>query len=224
MKEKYYIIGSVLFSTGLMCFVDGVIVPPYLLKSIIKVILFLMIPLFYAVIYKEKMNGFKRMFIPKKKNFLVALLLGGGVFAVILGAYLVFRNVIDFSGIKDSLVSGIGVNAGNFVYVATYIALVNSLLEEFFFRGFAFLLLKKQTNRKFAYLFSGVMFAVYHAGMTSGWFHPIIYVLVMLGLFAGASIFNFLNEKCENIYPSWLVHMCANLAINTVGFILFGLI
>ena len=31
-----------------------------------------------------------------------------------------------------------GVNAGNFVFVALYISIVNSLLEEFFFRGFAF--------------------------------------------------------------------------------------
>ena len=42
--------------------------------------------------------------------------------------------------------------------------------------------------------------------------------------FAGGCIFNFLNEKCGNIYPSWLVHLCANLAINTVGFILFGIL
>ena len=35
---------------------------------------------------------------------------------------------------------------------------------------------------------------------------------------------NILNEKCENIYMSWLVHMFANFAINTVGCILFGII
>ena len=65
---------------------------------------------------------------------------------------------------------------------------------------------------------------IYHVGMTSGWFNPLIYALSMVGLAAGACIFNFLNKRCENIYPSWLVHMCANFAINTVGFILFGII
>jgi hypothetical protein len=37
-------------------------------------------------------------------------------------------------------------------------------------------------------------------------------------------IFNILNEKSENIYASWLSHMFANFAINTIGFILFGII
>ena len=68
------------------------------------------------------------------------------------------------------------------------------------------------------------MFAFYHVGMTSGWFNPIIYALSLIGLFVGGCIFNYLNEKCENIYTSWLVHMFANFAINTIGFILFGII
>lgn len=223
-NRKVYVITSVLFSTLLMCFVDGVIVPPYLYKSIIKIVLFLLVPMIYFLLYKEKNVHLKKLFIPKRKDFLLALLLGAGVFTVIMAAYFICRNYIDFSEIQESLTGGIGVNADNFVYVAIYISFVNSLLEEFFFRGFAFLVLKQESSRKFAYLFSAVMFALYHVGMTSGWFNPVIYVLSMIGLGAGACIFNFLNERCENIYPSWLVHMCANFAINTVGFILFGII
>jgi membrane protease YdiL (CAAX protease family) len=68
------------------------------------------------------------------------------------------------------------------------------------------------------------MFAFYHAGMTAGWFNIAIFVLTLTGLFAAGAIFDFINEKSENIYASWLVHMFANFAINTVGFILFGII
>ena len=132
--------------------------------------------------------------------------------------------IIDFSSIKDSLVSGIGVNADNFIYVALYISFMNSLLEEFFFIGFAFILLKEKTNQTFAYVFSAGLFAFYHVGMTNGWFNGFIYILAMLGLFIGGYIFNYLNDKCKNIYPSWLVHMFANFAINTVGCILFGIL
>ena len=166
----------------------------------------------------------KKLFIPKKKDFLLALLLGLGVFVVILSAYFLLGNYIDLNGIKESLTTGIGVTADNFVYVAIYISFVNSLLEEFFFRGYAFLILKEESGRKFAYIFSSGMFALYHVGMTSGWFNILIYILSMFGLFVGGCIFNYLNEKCENIYPSWLVHMCANFGINTIGFILFGII
>ena len=224
MKAKNYAFVSVLLSTLLMCFVDGIISPPYLYKSIIKIVLFLLIPLGYFLLYKDKAAYLKKLFVPKKKDFLLALLLGIGVFVVIMIAYFLLGDYIDLSGIKESLTSGIGVTADNFVYVAIYISFVNSLLEEFFFRGYAFLMLKEEKGRKFAYIFSSVMFALYHVGMTSGWFNILIYILSMAGLFIGGCIFNYLNEKCENIYPSWLVHMCANFGINTIGFILFGII
>lgn len=138
--------------------------------------------------------------------------------------YVVLKNFIDINSIRTLISTTIGINADNFILVAIYISFINSLLEEFFFRGYSFLLLKEETNNKFAYLFSASLFSVYHVGMTSGWFNPIIYVLSLLGLFLGGCLFNYLNDKCKNIYPSWLVHMSANFAINTIGCLLFGIL
>lgn len=224
MKAKNYAIISVLLSTLLMCVVDGVISPPYLYKSMIKIVLFLVVPMIYFLLYRDQGTYLRKLFVPKKKDFLLALALGVVVFAIIMLAYFLLGDYIDLNGIKESLTSGIGVTGNNFVYVAVYISFVNSLLEEFFFRGYAFLILKEESGKKFAYIFSAAMFALYHVGMTSGWFNILIYVMSMAGLFIGGCVFNYLNEKCENIYPSWLVHMCANFGINTIGFILFGII
>ena len=224
MKAKTYAVLSVLFSTLLMCVVDGILQPPYLYKSLIKIVLFLLLPLLYFVLYKGKGTYLKKLFSFRMRDVLMALALGVGVFSVVMGAYFLLRNYIDLSGIRDSLTAGAGVSAENFLYVAVYISLINSLLEEFFFRGFAFLTLKKEMGRRFAYLFSSAAFALYHVGMTGGWFNIWIYLLAMAGLFIGGCIFNFLNERSESIYPSWIVHMFANFAINTVGFILFGIL
>ncbi len=224
MNAKRYAVLSVALSTLLMCVVDGIISPPYLYKSLIKIVLFLLVPLICFLLWKDKSEHLRRLFLPQKRSFLIALSLGAAVFAVILGAYFALRSFVDFSGIRDSLTGGIGVTADNFIYVALYISFVNSLLEEFFFRGFAFLLLRQEVGRRFAYLYSSALFAFYHVGMTSGWFNPLIGLLCMLGLFVGGCIFNFLNEKWGSIYPSWLVHMFANFAINTVGLILFGIL
>lgn len=223
-KKSIYIILTVLFSSLLMSFIDAFIQPTYLYRSAFKVILFLFIPLIYFLLHKDELKYMKQLFVPKKKDFIIAISLGIIVYIVILSAYLLLKNYIDFSSIKDSLTQGVGVNADNFIYVALYISFVNSLLEEFFFRGYSFILLKNKTNRSFAYIFSSILFAFYHVGMTNGWFSGIIYMLAMLGLFIGGCIFNYLNERCENIYMSWLVHMFANFAINTVGCILFGII
>ena len=223
-KKSIYIILTVLFSSLLMSFIDAFIQPTYLYRSAFKVVLFLYIPLIYFLLHKDELKYMKQLFVPKKKDFIIAISLGIIVYIVILSAYLLLKNYIDFSSIKDSLTQGVGVNADNFIYVALYISFMNSLLEEFFFRGYSFILLKNKTNRIFAYIFSSILFAFYHVGMTNGWFSGIIYILAMLGLFIGGCIFNYLNERCENIYMSWLVHMFANFAINTVGCILFGII
>ncbi|MBE6114215.1 MAG: CPBP family intramembrane metalloprotease [Erysipelotrichaceae bacterium] len=224
--NKWYIILSVLFSSLLMSYVDGVIAPTYFVKSCIKICLFLIVPLGYFLVDRSERNKalMRSIFVWKRKDLVNALLLGMGVYVVIMVAYMIFRNFIDLSLIQDSLASGMRVTAENFVYVAVYISFVNSLLEEFFFRGYAYMILKSETNSKFACVFSAILFAMYHVGMTSGWFSWYIYVLAMLGLFVGGCIFNVLNDHCGTIYPSWLVHMFANFAINTVGFILFGFI
>ena len=107
---------------------------------------------------------------------------------------------------------------------AAYITLCNSFVEELFFRGFAFLALERAVGRRFAYAFSAAAFSVYHAAILDGWFSPLIFVLMLAGLFAGGLIFDFLADKSRTVYPSWFLHMAANLGINTIGLILFGII
>lgn len=205
-----------------MSIVDAIIQPDYAVKSAIKIVVFLALPIFYAM--WDKSVDLKAFLLPKKEGILLAIGLGVGIYVLIVGAYLLLENVFDFSAVTTTLEDTIEVDAGNFVWVAIYISFANSLLEEFFFRGFAFLSLKKVSSRKFAYCFSALIFSLYHIAMMIGWFEVELILLVIVGLFVGGLIFNFFNEKTGNIYISWLVHMCANFAINTVGFILFGMI
>lgn len=224
MNKKNYLIVSVILCSLLMTGFDTFLNLDYFLRSGIKVVMFLLIPMCYFLMYKEDVQKIKQLFIPKKRDLLIAAGLGIGVYIIIMTAYLIFKGMIDLNSIKDALLSSVGVNAENFVFVALYISFVNSLLEEFFFRGYAFILLKDEVKPFFAYVFSSIMFSFYHVGMTMNWFSPVIYVLAMAGLMIGGIIFNALNDHCGNIYTSWLVHMCANFAINTVGLILFGIL
>ena len=219
-KNNYLLIGAAVFCCGIMAVVDGIIQPGYALKSATKLGLFLLVP-FLVSRLGDKLR-FGRLFRFRRESILPALGLGLGVYGLILGGYFLLRNRIDFSGIADSLSSGAGVNKDNFLFVSLYISFINSLLEEFFFRGFLFSNLKQSAGRAFAYGFSALMFSLYHVAMMIGWFHPAITLLLIIGLVAGGMIFNYLNEKQENICTSWLVHMCANFAINTIGFILMA--
>ena len=205
----------------IMAIVDAVIQPGYVIKSVIKIILFLFIPVVYG--YISKQVNIKKLIKPNKSGIITAISLGLAVYVVVLGAYFAFRNVFDFSALTTSLGETTGVNKSNFIWVAIYISFVNSLLEEFFFRGFSFITLKKFATRKFAYIFSSLSFALYHIAMMIGWFGVPVIFISLLGLFAGGLIFNKFDEKSENIYLSWLTHMFANFATNTIGFILFAM-
>ncbi len=223
-KQGYYIMISVAILATVMNIVDYFIKPQYFVKSAVKVVLFLLVPLIYFWLNKKERPQLKQLFTLRKKALALPLVLGILAYTVLVAGYFLLKNVIDFSQITKSLTADAGVNANNFIYVSIYISLVNSFLEEFFFRVFAFSTFKKHTHRITSYLFSAFIFAFYHIGMTITWVAPPVFICGFIGLFIGGIIFNFMNEQTESIYASWILHIFINLGINTIGFVLFGLL
>ena len=219
-KSLIWVIAAALVCCGVMAIVDGVIQPGYAVKSAIKIVVFALFPIGLSVLCK--LTSIREIFHFRKKGFLMALGLGLGVYGVILGGYFLTRSFFDYSQVAGSLTANAGVTKENFLYVSLYISFANSLLEEFFFRGFLFTNLKKSSSLPFAYIFSALAFSLYHVAMMIGWFGFGLTALILIGLAVGGIIFNWLNEKQDCIYVSWLVHMFANFSINTIGFILLN--
>ena len=213
MKLKTRIILSVVLLCLAMAFLEAVIQPGYAAKSAIKLLLFA------AAVCT--IGDVRRWF--RREGLGMGLLLGGGIFAVILLVFFLFRPFLDLDAIAAGLMGKEGIGRENFLWVALYISIVNSLLEELLFRGLGWLQLRKHTSEGFAMIFSAAAFAAYHVAILDGWFTWWVYGLCMLGLFLGGLIFNFLDRN-GSLLPSWLAHAGANLAINTVGCIMFGLL
>ena len=159
---------------------------------------------------------------PDRVSLKMAGLLALAVFLFLTVGYMILSPWIDLSAIPEKLRYS-GVTAENFPLVAAYITLGNSFLEEFFFRGFAFLTLRKHAGEKLAYLFSGVTFAAYHVSILSGWFHPVWFVLFLAGLAVGGMLFDWLDRK-GSLWCGWLVHAAADLAIMLIGMRMFGIL
>ena len=207
--RKFSILLAVILACGVMALVETVIQPGYLVKSAVKLTLFL-----------GTVLAFRPRGLLDREGLKMGLWLGGGIYLLLLGAFFLFRPFIDLNAIADGLLGKEGVDRENFIWVALYISLVNSFLEELLFRGLAFLELRRHT--RCAGVFSAGAFALYHIGILDGWFSPWIYGLCMAGLFTGGLIFNWLDRK-GSILPSWLAHAAANLAINTIGLMMFGM-
>ncbi len=217
-KSVCGILAVTLFCCAVMGIVDGIIRPGYGVKSLIKIGMFLLLPILLSRM--DRQIDLRSVLRFRKKGFGGALLLGLGIYGLIVGGYFLFSLFVDFSPITGALSDNAGVQKGNFIFVALYISFINSLLEEFFFRGFVFLNLKRFLSTGWAYGISAVSFALYHVSMMIGWFPFWVFMLVMAGLVIGGLIFDFLDDKQGTIYTSWLTHMFANFAINTIGFLL----
>lgn len=217
------ILGVSLISIFIMYVLEDLINIEYFQKSLVKMVMFLILPIVYTL-YDENIKVRDNFKMKSRKNLIYSLTLGIGVYIGILVVYFILKDFINLSNIIEMLDKNANVDKGNFLWIALYISFVNSLLEEFFFRGFIFLNLKRISGRKLAYMISAFVFSLYHVAIMGSWFSPMIFIIAMIGLFIGAIIFNYLNEKSGNIYNSWIVHMMANLSINTVGLMMFGII
>lgn len=203
-----------------MSAIELIFTPTYFVKAAIKLALFVIIPMSLVFIRKE--TAMLRFFKPNKKTLLPMLAFGVLMYGFIICAYFLLGKYFDLSGITSSL-DEIGVTKQNFVFVALYIAVCNSFLEEFIFRGFGFIGLSEKIGAKNACIFSAICFALYHITMMIGWYSFGLTALIIFALFVGGVILNLLDSKCKTVYPAWIVHIFANLAINTIGMILFGI-
>ena len=218
MEQKrsiFTVMAMVVFGCLVMAIVDGIIMPGYTIKSIIKLALFLALPLAYLLAKQKDFLG-ELFRLQNRRSILEPLFLGLGVYALIVSGFFLGKNLVDWSSVASSLKN----SRENIFAMGAYICIINSLLEEFFFRGFAFLMLSRFAESKIAYLFSAGLFSLYHIAIMQNWFSPLVFALLLAGLFFSGLIFNWLSQRYQNIYAPWIVHICSNLAINTVGLVL----
>ena len=150
-----------------MSAIELIFTPTYFVKAAIKLALFVIIPISLILVRKE--TSILRFFKPNRKTLFPMLLFGVIMYAFILGAYFLLGKYFDLSNITSSL-DEIGVTKQNFIFVALYIAVCNSFLEEFIFRGFGFIGLSEKIGEKAACIFSAICFALYHVTMMIGWY------------------------------------------------------
>lgn len=144
--------------------------------------------------------------------------------AVIIGTYLVLRQGLDLDGIAKDLIEKSKVTPLNFLLIGLYITVGNSLLEEYFFRGFLYFSLHDLGFKRTALFFSATLFAAYHLAIFSTWFSLGYMALALVGLELIGFVYAWMNYKSRSIVNSWLAHAIADAAIMTIGLKMFGYI
>ena len=219
--NKKKIITAILMAVialAVMTYVEKILQPGYLIKSIIKLFVLGGLIVLYSFMYKEDL--FELIHLQKKKPSKKLILFMAFAYLGIIVSYLLLSHYIDLGSIREKLMAKEHLSRQNFLFIFSYIILVNSFLEESFFRGFLYQVFKKEGLKKIGIIFSALVFALYHISIMEGWFHPLIMLLGITGLFATGVFLQFIMKSEDNLLGSWLVHAFANLAINTIATIM----
>lgn len=208
-----------------MYYVEQVMKVDYLTKTIAKIVVFTIVPYIYIRLYKKSnIITSLRCKETNKNNIKIGIILGSISFIIILVTYFILKDVINLQSISQELQNKSKVTPVNFLFVAAYITFGNSFLEEFFFRGFIFLNLYEMNLKKTAYLFSSLLFALYHMAIFKTWFDIKLILLALFGLITIGFIFDYIDTKSKNFFNSWIVHILADAAIMLIGMRMFGII
>lgn len=217
-KTCVVIVGLCLIMAGIELW----IAPSYFWRSVDKIILFILIPIALARRQGQRLHF---LFTAKKQpQWLSTLIIAILIYCTLIALYILLADFLPLHTIQAAVERNVAVERHNFIAVALYIAFINAFIEEFFFRGVACLALQKPRAQIWVYVFSAAVFSLYHAPMLRGWSSLPIILLGLFALFIGGIFFACLNRTTGHIWRSYATHLSANLAINTLGLHMFGII
>ncbi len=162
---------------------------------------------------KERWHEAWRKYFKSAEGVLVGLVSGMGLCLIAYVAlWLLVRQGLDTERVRRILEMW-GITSSWFWIFATYMTVVNSLLEEILWRGFILQRYSEILSSLQAIVVSSGFFALYHAiigGVLFGW----IWGLLITGaVFLVGMMWGKMKSGYDSIYPTWLSHLLADLGV-----------
>ena len=123
------------------------------------------------------------------------------------------------------MAASVGLNSP-IVYLgaAAYWCIFNSLLEEYVWRWFVYRKCEVLLPGWWAVSLSGVFFTIHHVIALHAYFDLRITVVGALGVLAGGITWSGCYLKFRSVWPGWISHVWADLAVFGVGYHVFFLL
>jgi CAAX protease family protein len=143
--------------------------------------------------------------------------LGALAVAIFWGMYYLLSDLlIDKAKIVERIGEQFSVTATTIFFLAPITILLNSLLEEFFYRGFAFGLLVHK-KRWLGYLLPATAFTVQHLLFMKHWVDSLPYAIAVVALFVFALVLQKIYETADSIVAPWVIHIFGDVAMMGVA-------
>ena len=158
---------------------------------------------------------------PARGGLGIGLATGFGAGAMIVGAAFavgVFENEMSDLAVK---VGEIGLATPRaYLLGAVGWSLANSLMEEYVYRWFVFSQCERLMPRTAAVIASAVIFTAHHVIALSTYLPWHLNALASFGVFSGGVLWAVLYSRYRSIWPCWLSHVVADIAVFGVGWAL----
>jgi len=152
---------------------------------------------------------------------LSGVVLGLTIFA---GAALVGAHQMDLGPLNEK-VAEMGL-ASPLTYLAGAAAwtLVNSLIEEYVYRWFVLRQCETLLPGPLPAVASAAIFTAHHIIAVSQYLDPVLTVVASTGVFGGGLVWAWLYRRYRSIWPGWISHIVADVAVFGIGgWLLFGM-
>ena len=162
---------------------------------------------------------------PPRRGGMAAGVVSGLILAaaIVIGAYLVGAQHMDLAPLHRA------VREMNLATPAAYLAgaaawtLVNSLVEEYVYRWFVLRQCEVLLPPAAAVIASAAIFTIHHVIALNQYLEPGFTALASAGVFVGGIVWSTLYHRYRSIWPGWISHVLADIAVFGVGWwLLFG--
>jgi membrane protease YdiL (CAAX protease family) len=150
----------------------------------------------------------------------LGLVLGG----IILGFWELWgRQLVDVERLAEVEREAGLTTPRRFVLFALYLTFLNSAMEEYVWRWFAFVHCETLVGARAAVVLSAGFFTLHHAITFAVQFAPPAAALASLGVFVGGCVWSWCYLRFRSVWPGWISHVFADLAGLWIGWtLLFG--
>ena len=143
----------------------------------------------------------------------LAIGIGVGTALLFVGFYAVTGHLlVDKPSIAAKIHEQFGVTAGTVLLIAPFTILINSLIEEFFYRGFAFGLIAPR-RPLLGTLLPAAVFTVQHLLFAYHWVGWGTVAIGVVALFGFSLVTQAMYAKADSIVAPWIIHICGDLAM-----------
>ena len=161
---------------------------------------------------------------PPKGGFAFGLYSGLLIGSAIIAVYLLLgHQLIDVSQVRSAAQANGIAEPWRYIGLATYLSLVNAVLEEYVWRWFVFKKSERLWGAKAAVFASAFFFTPHHIWALKAQFNLTVTALCAVGVFVGGVIWSWSYDRFRSIWPGYLSHALVDIAIMLVGYhLIFG--